>query len=169
MNCSSWFLTVTCLAYGGLDYDRVPPAAPGAPPGIVQNQGSGYQDHPNAGVGIRRRFVEAAEVDAVPGPNGEHLGQQPQPTLGAQLDGGAYRIAIGGDADEDVEIRLYTKQAQPFDTCGIRLDFLVDRDSHLRQFVPEILKRIGVPLQPGGCPHSQGRRDPPGQVQGRPG
>ncbi len=31
-------------------------------------------------------------------------------------------------------------------------DFLVDRDSYLRQFAPEILKRIGVPLQPGGCP-----------------
>jgi hypothetical protein len=45
MNSSMWFLAVTCLAYGGLDYYRVPPAPPaGAPSGIVQTQSSGYQD-----------------------------------------------------------------------------------------------------------------------------
>jgi hypothetical protein len=74
MNCSSWFLTMTCLAYGGLDYDRVPPAPPGAPPGIVQNQGSGYHDHPNPGVGAPGGGIAA---DAAHGDGcgcGEHPG-----------------------------------------------------------------------------------------------
>jgi len=55
------------------------------------------------------------------------------PTL--EMEGGEYRILLrgetpgGGRVDEDVEIRLYTKQKQDFDTCGIHLDFLIDKQA----------------------------------------
>ena len=54
------------------------------------------------------------------------------PTLG--MEPGEYRILLrgespgGGTLDEDVEIRLYAK-AKSFDSCGIHLDFLVDKDA----------------------------------------
>jgi hypothetical protein len=53
------------------------------------------------------------------------------PTL--EMEGGTYQLLLRGEArgggrvSEDVEVRLYTKKAQDFDTCGIHLDFLVDQ------------------------------------------
>lgn len=53
------------------------------------------------------------------------------PTLG--IEGGEYRLLLrgetsdGGRANEEVEIRLYTKQKSELETCGLHLDFLVDQ------------------------------------------
>lgn len=54
------------------------------------------------------------------------------PTLPAP-ESGEYSLVLRGEnksgdrITESVEIRVYTKAAQDFDTCGIHLDFLVDK------------------------------------------
>ncbi|MCW5803016.1 MAG: hypothetical protein KIT31_11575 [Deltaproteobacteria bacterium] len=56
------------------------------------------------------------------------------PTL--SIEAGTYKLLLRGEkpgggrlANEEVEIRLYTKQKQSYDTCGLHLDFLVDRQA----------------------------------------
>jgi hypothetical protein len=55
------------------------------------------------------------------------------PTLA--MEPGEYRLLLrgetpdGGKLNEDVEVRFYTKKKQDFDTCGIHLDFLVDKQA----------------------------------------
>ena len=56
-------------------------------------------------------------------------------TPNLELSGGKYRLTLlgetpsGGRLTEDVEIRVYAKKEQEFDTCGIKLDFLIDRNA----------------------------------------
>lgn len=51
------------------------------------------------------------------------------------LEPGEYKFTLygenkGGDRiDEDIEIRIYAKKQQSFDTCGIHLDFLIDANA----------------------------------------
>jgi hypothetical protein len=61
------------------------------------------------------------------------------PTL--SMEPGEYRILLRGEEpngdklDEDVEVRFYAKKQTGIDTCGIHLDFLIDKNSiHSSQF-----------------------------------
>ena len=55
------------------------------------------------------------------------------PTL--TMEPGQYKILLRGETkegsplNEDVEVRLYAKKQLDFDTCGIHLDFLIDKNA----------------------------------------
>ena len=55
------------------------------------------------------------------------------PTLA--MEAGEYKLLLrgeqpdGGTLNEDIEVRLYTKAKTGIDTCGIHLDFLVDKNA----------------------------------------
>jgi len=55
------------------------------------------------------------------------------PTL--SMEGGEHKLLLrgespgGGPISEDVEVRIYAKKQQDFDTCGVHLDFLVDENA----------------------------------------
>jgi hypothetical protein len=55
------------------------------------------------------------------------------PTL--SMDAGEYKILLRGETtdgsplSEDIEVRLYAKKQTELDTCGVHLDFLVDKNA----------------------------------------